>query len=80
MGMADEKPFKLAEIAHLRGLGAPLFMGMDTKSKPGPAICHFARFETIEFEMGPAFDNTTFTLLDPTFDARIKLIEQLILR
>jgi hypothetical protein len=64
----------LAKCANVRGLGPQLLMAIDTKSKPGKFLCHFVRFETIEFANDTNFDNVTFKMLDAENDPRIPLI------
>ena len=64
----------LAAIAHMRGLGQPLLFAMDTLSKPGKAICHFVRFETIEFKDDDTFNSTVMTMVGGENDKRVDVL------
>ena len=58
----------------------PYFFSFDTKSKPGKIIAHCIRVETVEIDDGPAFENTSFHLIDPDDDPRLKQLVELLKR
>jgi hypothetical protein len=67
---------KLEDISRIRGLGPSLLFAVDSKSEPGKVICHFVRFETIEFENDDNFDETTFKMIHADNDARLDVLHQ----
>jgi hypothetical protein len=62
---------KITAIAGCKGLSAPFLWGMDTKSRPGIAICHFVRLETQHLTHTPSFDAAQFSTLHPNNDPRL---------
>lgn len=71
---------RLKDIAHCRGLGPQLLIGVDSKSEPGKMICHFVRMETIVFQNDGTFDTTTFQMADPVNDLRLQLVAESVKR
>ena len=65
---------KVQTLSHLRGLGPPMLVSVDTKSTPGKIIVHFVRMETIAFNNDANWDNTKFMLISEEADKRAVLI------